>query len=450
MPTTPKFVTLTNSATEVLNAIREDASINYRDYVPYVNEGDTDAIRHVGQIMLDYPTILNEFCNMINRIAQVLVVSKMYENPLQTLKKGMLTYGETVETVFVDIVKGKPYKNDVSAEELFEKNNPNIKVSFFVRNFRVLYPVTVSDVQVRAAFNSENGVISLIENIINSLYTSMHYDEFNVMKYVIARTIVKGQMYSTQVPDATPDTMREIASALKQTSNLFEFMGTKYNIAGVHNFVTKDKQVLLINAKADAMLDVNAYAYMFNWDKAVTNARKVLVDSFGILDTERLATLFGNDYEEISESDLEQLSKIPCILISEDFMQCYDNLLQMETVRNQGDLTQNYNLHKWGTYTVSPFENAVFFAPFDSSVTQIVITGIPKNMKVGESATAHASVTHTGFISQAVTWTSDNENVIISPTGLVNVKTGATGTIKITATSVADPSVKAEYTLTVA
>ena len=34
MATTPKVVTLTNSSVDILNAIRNNATQNYRDYVP--------------------------------------------------------------------------------------------------------------------------------------------------------------------------------------------------------------------------------------------------------------------------------------------------------------------------------------------------------------------------------------------------------------------------------
>ena len=44
MATTPKVVTLTNSSVDILNAIRNNATQNYRDYVPY----QTDWCYHHG------------------------------------------------------------------------------------------------------------------------------------------------------------------------------------------------------------------------------------------------------------------------------------------------------------------------------------------------------------------------------------------------------------------
>ena len=42
MATKPKIVTLTDNSVDVLNAIRNSASINYRDYVP-IATADADS-----------------------------------------------------------------------------------------------------------------------------------------------------------------------------------------------------------------------------------------------------------------------------------------------------------------------------------------------------------------------------------------------------------------------
>ena len=39
MATVPKYKTLTNNSIDVLNAIRNSASTNYRDYVPVAYDG---------------------------------------------------------------------------------------------------------------------------------------------------------------------------------------------------------------------------------------------------------------------------------------------------------------------------------------------------------------------------------------------------------------------------
>ena len=88
MATTPKVVTLTNSSVDILNAIRNNATQNYRDYVPKATP-DAESIRQIGAIIMDYPALQNEFLSaLVNRIGRVLITSKMYDNPWAFFKKG--------------------------------------------------------------------------------------------------------------------------------------------------------------------------------------------------------------------------------------------------------------------------------------------------------------------------------------------------------------------------
>ena len=59
MATRPKVKTLTNSAVDVLNVIRNNASVDFRDYVPIATP-DADSIRTIGAIIMDYRSLQNE------------------------------------------------------------------------------------------------------------------------------------------------------------------------------------------------------------------------------------------------------------------------------------------------------------------------------------------------------------------------------------------------------
>ena len=97
MATKPKIVTLTNSSVDILNVIRNNATINYKNYVP-VATPDAESIREIGAVIMDSPQLQNEFLSaLVNRIGRVLVTSKMYDNPWSMFKKGTLEFGETIE-----------------------------------------------------------------------------------------------------------------------------------------------------------------------------------------------------------------------------------------------------------------------------------------------------------------------------------------------------------------
>ena len=73
MPVKPKIVTLTNASVDILNAIRNNASVNYRDHVPMATS-DADSVREIGAVIMDYPALQNEFLSaLVNRIGKVLL-----------------------------------------------------------------------------------------------------------------------------------------------------------------------------------------------------------------------------------------------------------------------------------------------------------------------------------------------------------------------------------------
>ena len=99
MPTVPRTSNLTGNSVDILNAIRNGASVNYQNYVPYANQ-DISSIREIGNIIMQIPALQNEFLSaLVNRIGRVLITSKMYSNPWAVLKRGMLEFGETVEEI---------------------------------------------------------------------------------------------------------------------------------------------------------------------------------------------------------------------------------------------------------------------------------------------------------------------------------------------------------------
>ena len=67
MPTRPTVQNLNATSVDILNAIRNNASANYRDYIP-VADASLDSVRAIGAIMMNYPLLQNEFLTIPNLI----------------------------------------------------------------------------------------------------------------------------------------------------------------------------------------------------------------------------------------------------------------------------------------------------------------------------------------------------------------------------------------------
>lgn len=452
MPTKPHVRTLTNSSVDILNAIRNTASVNYQTYVP-VATADAEVIRTIGATIMDSPNLQNEFLHaLVNRIGRVVMTSKMYSNPWAMFKKGMLDYGETVEEIFVNIANAHEFDPKVAESEFAKREIPDVKATFHPMNYQKFYKTTVSEAQLKQAFLSADGVTELIGKIVDALYSGAAYDEFLTMKYLLAKRIVQGMMFPVTATAITDETTgKKFASLVKGLSNKLTFNKTNYNLAGVYNFTPKGNQYLIINADSDAILDVNVLASAFNMDKAEFMGHRVIVDGFGDLDNERLAVLFDGDptYTEIDKTTLEALNQIPAVLVDGDFFQIYDNLMNFDDFKNPEGMYWNYFYHVWKTFSVSPYSNALVFLPTAPTVTSVTVNPTAITLGVGGTAGLKVNVATTNFAPQGVTWTSDNDKVTVDGAGNVKVLPEATGTANITATSVFDTGKSGKCIVTV-
>ena len=453
MATKPKIVTLTNSSVDVLNVIRNNATVNYQNYVPQAT-ADADSIREIGAVIMDNPQLQNEFLSaLVNRIGRVLITSKMYDNPWSMFKKGMLEFGETIEEIFVNLAKPYQFDPSVAESNLFKREIPDVRSAFHIMNYQKYYKTTIQNDQLRQAFLSWQGITDLIAKIVDSMYTGANYDEFQTMKYMLAKHVLNGRMYPVTIPTVSDENMKSIVSTIKGVSNNYEFMSSKYNIAGVQNFSKKKDQYLLVNSKFDATMDVEVLASAFNMDKAEFAGKRVLVDSFGSLDIDRLNTLFKDDptYTEIGESDLEALDAIPCILVDKDWFMIFDNFYNFTEQYNGEGLYWNYWYHVWKTFSVSPFANNALFIPGTPTVTSVTVSPATATLKAGQSLSLSAVVQTEYFAPQVVNWTSSTDGVTVNKGGLVTVGADVeAGTeVTITATSTYDNTKTGSCTITV-
>nr|UWG22605.1 MAG: hypothetical protein [Bacteriophage sp.] len=451
MPVKPKIKTLTNSSVDILNVIRENASQNYREYVPKATK-DAASIRQIGAVIMDYPALQNEFLNaLVNRIGRVLITSKMYENPWSMFKKGMLEFGETIEEIFVNMAKPHQFDPEVAESNLFKREIPDVRAAFHIMNYQKFYKATVSNDQLRQAFLSWQGITDLIAKIVDAMYTGANYDEFITMKYMLARHILDGHMYPVQIPEVETANMKQIVSKIKGVSNQYEFQSNKYNLAGIYTHTKKRDQYILINSTFDAEMDVEVLASAFNMSKADFMGQRVLVDSFGSLDTDRLSELFADDttFKMPSKDELTALDEIPAILVDRDWFMIFDNFYNFTEQYNGEGLYWNYWYHVWKTFSVSPFANNALFVPGVPSVTSVTVSPAAVEASVGQDVQFNAVVVTNKFAPKSVDWTTNSANAEVDSSGKVTLKDGATGSITVTATSTFDKTKKGTGTITV-
>lgn len=458
--------TKTNVSVDVLNRIRESASVNYQTAVP-IATADSGVIRQIGAVIIDSPNLQNEFLNaLINRIGKVVIKSRLFENPLKPFNKGLLEYGETVEEVFVNLCAANQYDADASENTVWKREFPDVKSQFHTVNSEIYYKQSVGRRELEKAFLSTEGVYDLVEYIIQKMYVSANYDEFLVMKYIIAKAALDGTTNIYPVTAVTNEaTARGLLKAIKAVSNGFEILSTKYNTAGVYNSSAKEDQYLIIDNDTDANLSVDALAYMFGVAFASNDAKKIRIDGFAELDVARLKKVLGLAENEsvFTDDEMTALGNIEAVLLDWSWFQIYYKLFETRFLENPENLYENTWLHAWKIYSRSIFENCVIFASGTNAVSSVAIKGatVPTvTHGVAGSATLGVDITISGLSpkgAERVIWSVTKGDgatgtVTIDQNGKLiwNNAFTATDTITVTCTSAIDSTKTDSETITVA
>lgn len=450
----PKQATLTANSVEILNTIRNSATPYYKQMIPQA-KASTGSIRQIGNIMMNYEPLQNEFLSALyNRIGRVIITSKMYYNPWSPFKKGLMELGETVEEIFVNIAKAHTFNPEKAETNFMKREIPDVRAAFHTMNYQKFYKATISNDQLRQAFLSWQGITDLIAKIVDAMYTAHNYDEFQVMKYMLARNILNGYLYPVTVAQVDKENAPDIVTEIKAISNELVYESPSYNLNGVYTFTEKNDQFIITNARFDAVMDVNVLASAFNMDKVEFMGHRVQIDGFDRIDENRMNELFADDpnagYIPLTENEKAALKAVPAVLIDRDYFMIFDNLYKFTEDYNGEGLYWQYWYHAWKTFSTSPFANAVIFVPGTPGVTSVTVSPATATVNKGAMLQLNAAVVTEGFAPKSVVWSINSELSTITQAGLLSVSADETAaTITVTATSTFDGSKVGTATITV-
>lgn len=421
---------------KLLNTIRANSSAVYQDRIP---EATAENIHDVGDAILNFEAQANEFVNaLINRIGLVILNNRMASNPLAALKKGRLAVGETIEEVYIDVIKAQTYDPRAAQDTLFKRHLPNVLSVFHSVNSELNYPLTISNEQLRKAFLSYDSLDRFIAGLVDSMYKSATLDEFILMKQLISEYGEGGRFIVepiTAVTDAS--TAREAMIKIKAVSDGMTIFNNAMNYAGVWTSTPKEDQYLITTPDFNARMDVDVLAAAFHMDKAEFAGHVIVVDNIG----------------DLADNGIE------AILVDKNWYQVYDYLRTFKTAYNGEGLYWNYFYHVWTVYSLSPFSNAVAFGSTTATVTNLTVTPATATVKAGGSVQLETAVTGAGNPTSKCTFTisgaTDPETTVSSMGRVIlgSLEKGSEGTSKnqitVTATSVQDTSKTATCTITV-
>lgn len=453
-----------NSDSELLSfIINSDPILQSEIDLPVQGE----SIAPIGKLIMSNDRFKNAFINALNLIGLTIIDRNYWEDPWENFtNRGTLNYGQSVREMIVDIADVFDYNEYANSPEHFLQNViPNVYNYIHEVNYQKFYKTTISDEQMKMAFNTDGGLMDLTEKITGSLYEAYKYDKYIVNKYMLCKRLVDGTVTAVEIPNYDTITTRDRVAFIKNISNLMTFRNPNYNPAGLRIATPFDRQIAILNTDFSATLETSVLATSFFRNDAELKTRSALIDGYNYHDVARLTELLGIAYVPFTSDELSSLAKVPACIIDDEFFQNYNYDFDTKSTNffNPETLKENFWLHTWKVLSTSPFKQAVVFLAGETpSVDSVTISPATSSVSAGIPVQLSAVVATTGFANKAVTWTvesasgeQEGSKVTVDLTGKVMIPanytpTGSSGTpITIKATSVFDTTVSGTATITV-
>ena len=144
----------TGISADVLNAIRNQASDHYKDYVPIVQPGTNDVFT-VGNVILDHVDIRNEFLNVLpNVIKEDAYFQYDFVNPFEKFYyRGFAEEADVIQHIFVQGPDTVPY--DIADSESFTQNyDPKVKTAYWYQRAKYQQNWSISYDELKMAFKN--------------------------------------------------------------------------------------------------------------------------------------------------------------------------------------------------------------------------------------------------------------------------------------------------------
>lgn len=338
---------------DVLNAIRNGASLDYQRRIPAATQAN---ISETLGTLTRYRPLYNEFCDaLINRIALVVARNKIWTNPLAVFKGKDIVNGSQIEEIQTGLIEAREYSagRDYLEGEIFGQKRLDVRSAFHTVNRQNYYPVTVNEVILRRAFLEAGGLSDFVSKIMTAPTTSDQWDEFLLMTSLFKVMDSTDNIFRVKCPDmqtlsATAADARSALKVLRATAGRLGFLSTNYNPAGMPTFASPDDLVIFASPEFVANIDVEALAAAFNMDRADAPSRIIQVpqDSFAI-------------------------DECQAILTTRDFFMVADTLIETRSQPNPVGLTTNYFLHHHEIISASRFAPCVMLTTGTATVIPV-------------------------------------------------------------------------------
>ena len=271
-----------------LNYLHQEGSPLYQERVP---QATRDNIKEVGNAILTYDAITNEFItNLINKVALTEVLTSSPESVFGEFIGQDLMTGDTIESIFVKIAKSNTFEGDDLADgdtlDPFKVSKPAVEVAYHRVDRKTYYTVTVQEANIKNAFTSTGKFSDFVNGIILSLRDGAEYDLYVDGLELLDRdgkdgkTNIYGKKDELGVFNDAKEMAKAINAAIKNHTTYMAFTRDEYNALNVKTRTPKSDMVVFVRADIKDLVDTELLANVFNPAKLDAGVKVKEIDEF--------------------------------------------------------------------------------------------------------------------------------------------------------------------------
>ena len=329
------------SNSQIFDAIWPVVAPNWDDRIPAQSKTDWQSI---GVLISDekYTALRNEIYDaLVNLIGKTKVWQMSITNPLARFKSGTMSYGDTYQEIMSDVVDGQTFA--IAEDDQFKKWPSSVYAAYHRINREQFYPVTIEETKINRAFRTEGGLQSLVNSIVNQMYSSNNLDELLFTKRLMGAYFnnteipLKASQKVTVSPVTDEESGKEFVLTAKDALSAMRFPNRGFNPMGIMMQTDPSRFIIIMRAGLNNRLRVETLTGAFNKEYVELTIPILTVDDFG-----------------------EGMENVQAIIADSQWLRIFDTLRRLKLAENARNLYRSYYYHVHQLYAASPFVNCVF------------------------------------------------------------------------------------------
>lgn len=326
----------TGISADVLNAIRNQASDHYKDYVPIVQPGTNDVFT-VGNVILDHVDIRNEFLNVLpNVIKEDAYFQYDFVNPFEKYYyRGFAEEADVIQHIFVQGPDTVPY--DIADSESFTQHyDPKVKTAYWYQRVKYQQNWTISYDELKMAFKNS----AMMDNFLENLRRKSEYQK---------------TVYTWEL-------CQYMAFYLNSINTITSFTSTQNSIFNgfMNRYYTYNNNSLYKTAVSSPifLLDRSYYGTSFLLNQHITNLRELLGEPLDFILIQYI-NFSDSINTNIIENYKSSIITTIALMCDRNTFNYYDTLDTTKVFDNPQTLKYNFTRNIRQIYGISPYATAI-------------------------------------------------------------------------------------------